>query len=372
MSAKRHLRIGGRLDRYVTGLFVSSYATALLLVVGLFWIMDMATNLDKFLEPWTDGSRVPTSVLVRYYVLNLPYLFLQVAPFVTLVAGMFTVNRLLRDREMIATMGAGISAHRLLTPVFVGGILAAIGMFSVREWVAQTVSFKRDALLAQLENHGEEQTIGPLWLTDLSGSSVRLGHYHPGGGLRGERDAHVSDFEAFLRDAEGVTVIRAPKARWTGALWALEEGTRTRMLEDEKVVEDMQVLSGFNFRPNLALTYHRARVNPLELSFSEVGQLQRRDPDNVVYQTLWQYQLTFPLANIVLLLVGLPVMLGYERSRGSEKMALGGLLAVFYFASDFVLRTMGLEGSLTPVLASWLPVLFFGSLGVVLYDSMRT
>jgi len=371
MNARRHLRIGGRLDRYVTGLFVSSYATALLLVVGLFWIMDMATNLDKFLEPWEDGSRVPTSVLARYYALNLPYLFLQVAPFVTLVAGMFTVNRLLRNREVIAALGAGISAHRLLTPVFVGGILAAIGMFGVREWVAQTVSFKRDALLALLENRGEEQAIGPLWLTNLSGSSVRLGEYHPGSGLLGERGAHVTDLEAFLRDAEGVTVIRAPRAHWTGEYWALEEGTRTQMLE-EMVVEDVPLLTGFNFRPSLALTYHRARVNPLELSFSEVGQLQRRDPDNVVYQTLWQYQLTFPLANIVLLLIGLPVMLGYERSRGSEKMALGGLLAVFYFASDFVLRTMGLEGSLTPVLASWLPVLFFGSLGVVLYDSMRT
>jgi hypothetical protein len=31
-----------------------------------------------------------------------------------------------------------------------------------------------------------------------------------------------------------------------------------------------------------------------------------------------------------------------------------------------------MEGSLSPLLASWLPVLTFGSLGVVLLESMRT
>jgi len=31
-----------------------------------------------------------------------------------------------------------------------------------------------------------------------------------------------------------------------------------------------------------------------------------------------------------------------------------------------------LEGGLSPILASWLPVLVFGSLGIVLYDSIRT
>src|SRR5215831_8901781 len=86
----RGLRIGGRLDRYVGGLFVSSYATAFLLVVGLFLILDMATNLDDYVESWPGGGHVPTFLIGRYYLLDIPFLFLQIAPFVTLVAGPFT------------------------------------------------------------------------------------------------------------------------------------------------------------------------------------------------------------------------------------------------------------------------------------------
>jgi lipopolysaccharide export system permease protein len=91
-----------------------------------------------------------------------------------------------------------------------------------------------------------------------------------------------------------------------------------------------------------------------------------------VYQTLLQYHLTFPLANVVLLLVGLPVMMRHDRAKGAEGLAAGCLLCVFYFAADFVFRSLGLQGSLDPKLAAWTPVLFFGSLGLVLVDSMKS
>ena len=46
-------------------------------------------------------------------------------------------------------------------------------------------------------------------------------------------------------------------------------------------------------------------------------------------------------------------------------------LAVLVLVS-IIFNLLGLEGSLSPILASWLPVLAFGSLGVVLVEGMRT
>ena len=153
--------------------------------------------------------------------------------------------------------------------------------------------------------------------------------------------------------------------------WRLEGGV-DREVADSQKKEAIEWLSGVEFAPELAITYWRAIEDPLSLSFSEVRDLARRDPDNVVFQTLMQYHLTFPLANLVLLLVGLPVLLRPDSRRGALGLAIGCLLCVFYFAADFVLRNMGIQGSLDPVLAAWLPVLTFGSLGLVLYDSMQS
>jgi lipopolysaccharide export LptBFGC system permease protein LptF len=153
--------------------------------------------------------------------------------------------------------------------------------------------------------------------------------------------------------------------------WKLEGGLHEEVAGSQRT-EAVDWLEGFEFTPDLAVTYWRARENPLELSFREVRELSHRNPDDVVYQTLSQYHLTFPLANLVLLLCGIPLLMRRDRGRATVGISIGALLCVFYFAADFVLRNLGLQGSLDPLLAAWLPVLLFGSLGLVMYDSMKS
>ncbi|MFT7485418.1 MAG: lipopolysaccharide export system permease protein [Candidatus Paceibacteria bacterium] len=372
---RRRMAILGRLDRYVGLTFASSYATALFVVMGLFVIMDMASNLDDYLEPWPDGSTVSSVIVAGYYLFNLPFLFLQAAPFITLIAGLFTLTRLLGNNEVEACLAAGVSGRRLMMPIFFGGFVAMIGMAVLRESAVTTVLPTRDALHYLLKNKDTDRVYNNLHMRDLSGSLLRFREYRPS---EAGQPAYALDLLACLREGDRWTyVVRAERAvegerdGMPGLL--LEGGTRMEN-SDRQHTTPLDWLSAeeFRFTPEMALSYYRARENPLELSFLEALELGRRDPDNVVYQTLMQYHLTFPLANLVLLLVGLPLVMRHERARGIEGVAKGLLLCLFFFAADFVCRSLGVQGSLDPLLASWLPVLFFGSLGVVLFDALRT
>jgi lipopolysaccharide export LptBFGC system permease protein LptF len=378
---RRRLRLGGRLDRYVGGLFVTSYATAFLLVVGLFLILDMASNLDEYLEPWPDGSRASNLLIAWYYLLDIPFLFLQVAPFVTLVAGLFTVSKLLKMNEVVAALGAGVSSWRLLAPIFLLGALSGVFMFGMREAASGLIAAPRDALRFVLDHKTTDLVYSNLWVRDLNGSAVRLDEFRPSvtiaaaSGATEESPPTVRGLEAILRSPTHWSSIQATSAaylpRGTGKGWKLEGGLHQEVAGSQSNVA-VDWLDGFEFTPELAVTYWRARENPLELSFGEVRELSHRNPDDVVYQTLSQYHLTFPLANVVLLLVGIPLLMRRERRKAAEGIAAGAILCVFYFAADFVLRNLGLQGSLDPLFAAWLPVLLFGSLGLVLYDSMRS
>ena len=377
---RRRLRAGGHLDRYVAALFLGGYATAFLIVVGLFLILSMANELDDYLEPWPDGTRVPTLLVVRFYALSVPFVFLQLAPFVTLVAGMFTVTRLLRNNEAIAALAAGVSSHRLLAPVFLGGFLVAGGMFGMRELLSapilngDSIADKRDLLLFVLEERSFDRVYENVWLDGLDGSNVLLREFRPATGEPPVAEAH--GLEAWINRSTELVAVAAERAVYVqrdegGAGWWLEGGERRETLGAQRVSE-VEWLEGFPFTPQLALSFERGRERPLELSFQEARELASRDPDSVIYRTLLQYHIVFPLANVILLLVGLPLLMRYERSRGPEGLAMGCLVCVFYFAADFVCRNLGLGGNLDPTLASWLPLLFFGSLGLVLFDSMRT
>ncbi|MFT7668840.1 MAG: lipopolysaccharide export system permease protein [Planctomycetota bacterium] len=371
----RRLALGGILDRYVGWTFATSYATALFIVMGLFIIMDLATNLDDFLEPWPDGSTVSSAIISAYYLFNLPFLFLQAAPFITLIAGLFTLTRLLNNNELGAALAAGIGGRRVLLPIFLGGLLAAVGMTALRETASATLLPVRDSLHYTLTEKKTERVYKTLRMRDLSGSLLRFREYRPG---TDDEVPEGLDLAVHLRQGEiWLESIGATRAWWAerDGEWglALENGTVSEVgdSQHQKPI-DFLPRSRFDFSPEMALTYRRSKSNPLELSFFESVALGRRDPDNVVYQTLMQYHLTFPLANLVLLLVGLPLVMRHERARGAGGVAKGLLLCLCFFATDFVCRSFGVQGALDPLIASWLPVLIFGSLGVALFDSVRT
>ncbi len=366
----RALRPCGRLDRHVVGLFLASYATAFLIVVGLFLVLDMASNLNDFLAPRA-GRAAPTSAIVRYYALSVPFLYVQLSPFVTMVAGLFSVARLVRHQETVAAMAAGVSLRRLLAPLLLCGALCGAGSWFLREGLSGRPLESREALLHLLERKEPERVVGNLWVRDGKGGVAHLDKLRPAVGSPSR--AVVEGFEAQLMNAREWTTVKADAAIWDSErrAWKLVNGTR-RAMHGQGGVEAIERLEGMEFSPGLALSYHRARAAPLELSFEQTLELSRRDPDNTDYQTLLQYQFTFPLANFVLLLVGLPLLLRHERGQGGRGVLLAALCALLYFCTDFVCRTLGLEGTLQPELAAWLPVLLFGAFGLALYDGIRT
>lgn len=380
-APRRNLPLGGRLDRYVLAHFVQSYVTAMLLMTGLFMVIDMASNLDDYLETWDDGTTVPVTVLIKYYVLNMPYLFLQVAPFVTLIAGMFTVAKMLKAREVTAVLSAGVSARRMLVPLFASGVALAGGMFFLREALGHGVADARDTLRFTLEERSFDERYEELAVLETTGATVFMDAFYPrpadGGAPR------IEGLTAILRSDIGRAVTKYIRTDAAGATWdpeartwVLDDGMRTTIdlddVADTRSAQSVGDLEGYLFTPELALTFKRAQEAPLELSFSEVEELMRRDPDDTSFQTLWHYHLTFPLANLILLLVGIPLMFNYERGKGSERIAIGGLLCVFYYAADFVFRTLGIKGQLSPLLSAWIPVLIFGAIGIMLYDALKS
>jgi lipopolysaccharide export system permease protein len=363
------LRLGGRLDRYVAELFVSSYAVAILLIVGIFLIVDMTSNLDNYMAKGADGTSPPGADVVTLYFLQIPFLFLQVAPFVTLVGGLFTVSKLMANREVIAGLGAGVSARRILLPVFLCAGLLGAGMFGLRELAIESIGERRDGLIDKLVLRRDAPVYEDLWVKDTGGNPVRINTFHP---ARGNAAAWIEGFAATIHKGEEWTEVTAREAYYVNGVWELTDGKRfsieQRAGSETLVVERLKSA----LTPRDVRTAWKAREAPVDLSFSELQELVRRDPDNIQWHTLLQVNLAFPFAHIVLLLVALPFLLRYERSKSAAGAGVGFILCIFYFGLDFVCRSLGLQGELGPMLAGWLPILLFGSLGVVVFSSSRT
>jgi len=366
----RDLPFPARLDRYVTRLFLLSYLAAFFLIVGLFVILDMATNLDDYLAPDDAGVAPPAALVGRYYLLQLPFLYLQMSPYVTVVAGMFTGAKLARSNEVVAALNAGISVRRLLLPVYLGAGLLALGMFTLREQATDGLGRERDLVQAYLKDRLPQPEVDNLVLFGVRGRLVTLHRYTVG---LDPADSVAVGLSARHRDGEKLVSIDARSARpLSGGRWALDGGTRLEDRESRRESRAIDVLDDPRFTPRDVERAWKAREHPMDLSWGELRELLAREPSNRQYQTLLQYNLTFPLAGLVLLLVGLPFVVGDERGKAGERITRGFLLCVGYFGVDLVARTLGLQGAVGPLFSGWLPLVLFGSLGAVLTASMRS
>jgi lipopolysaccharide export system permease protein len=286
---------------------------------------------------------------------------------------MFAVAHLTKKNELSAGLCAGVSAQRILTPIFIGGLIAAAATFGLREFASRSIGPRRDLLFDQLENQRDQVVLTNFWFRDVAGNAVSLGEYRPG--IPGVQAPEGRRLEAILSRRGVMVRVHAEGFQWVDQGpqrgWKLQGGT-VNEVGDASQVEPAEWLQYVEFTPEDVITAEKARERVLELSFSQVLELSRRDPDNTSYLTVLQSHLAFPLANVVLLLCAVPFLVGRERGKAAEGVTGGLLLCVGFFCMDFVARSLGLSGDLSPLMAAWLPILFFGALGTSLTHFMRT
>ncbi len=360
------LRIGGFLDRYVAKLFAQSYLAAFLLVVGLVLILELAAGIDDYLEPDENGEAPPLLLVVEYFLLRIPFLYLDMSPYVTLVAGLFTATKLTRFREVVAALAAGVSVRRLFAPVLLGATLLAGGMFLLREWATTSIGQRRAALHDRLKERREAPVLENFFVVTPTGQRVQIQEYHVG-------DREIRRLTCQFRDGERQVRVFAQRATpLEGGRWQLEGAERRELDANGLSKTAPTLLEDVRFETADVELSYRGRNEPMTLSFRESRGLLEREPRNRQYRTLLHHHMSFPLAGVVLLLVGLPFVVRQERGKAGERVAKGFFLCLMYFGIEFVFRTLGLQGQIPPLFSAWLPVLGFGALGSVLFFGQRS
>jgi lipopolysaccharide export LptBFGC system permease protein LptF len=255
--------------------------------------------------------------------------------------------------------------------MYFGAGLLAGGMFFLRENATSELGRRRDLLQDHLKERRSEPRPENLVVWDRRHRTVTVREYV----VRADpMDSEASGISTRWREGQFLVSVDARLARpLSGGRWALEGGERFEDDGNTRLpARKLPILDDPRFTPQEVELAWKAREHPLDLSHGELTDLLAREPSNLQYQTLVQYNLTFPLAGLVLLLVGVPFVVGDERGKAGERIARGFLLCMAYFGVDFVARTLGLQGAVGPVFSGWLPLVLFGSLGVVLTASMRS
>lgn len=361
--------MAGRLDRYVTKTVMGSYGATLTFVVFLWIVLDLLLNMSKYLAVAREkdlGLFELLGMWAQYHLFSLPWVFVLVAPFVSVIACMFAVARMMAANEIVPMVFTGRSMLRVLRPCLVMALVS--GGIMVLTW---------EVLLPPLSRH-MEQLAGTLeegeGTTDLESivlfsadrqRRLMVDRYIP----EQERAEGVvmMDLGSRPEDLSEVTAAAClwnpEKADWelVGGKWRSGQHTENRdWLAMEGVTPRMLWLSG-----------REAKTSSL-LSYSELVDLIKLSPGRNDLVINLHYHLTWPIANLLLLLLALPFAVQFERGSKIGRIVLAILICGSYLVVDLTCQNLGRREYLHPVLAAWTPTILFGSLGTVMFGGIRT
>ncbi|MBL8693883.1 MAG: LptF/LptG family permease [Planctomycetes bacterium] len=371
-----------KLDRYVLRIFLTSTASALLVCAGLVVLLHQLQHFDNLMatrkalkaagELDLVGKLFPLTV--KFYLCEVAIRFFQYAPFVVLFGTVFTAARLHRTHESVAMLASGVSLPRGFLPVFVAAGLIAATHFTFRETLLPTVARESAELDTLLFEGKRERVVEKLSFVDDAGRRIRFARYWPekARGERCEIYAHGADQVVRSLSASVATyLIEDGRGHWT-----FIDAKTSAISRTGAPVADGNSPQWWDrelqFTPADCETAARWQLDPTYLSFRELETLARRNPSSSHIQVLLHTSLVAALANLLLPLLGLPCVLRIEKRSTIEGVVFAIGLAVLYYAFSLFCIQLGIEETVGPVAAAWLPVILFGSLGIVLFESMKT
>jgi len=299
-------------------------------------------------------------------MLRAPVIFDRIFLFSLVVAMLLVFVRLIRQHELVALLGFGISVPKqlmLLAPIVLGTSLAAITV------IDYTLPPAVRALQAWGIGEYKIKNItpnNPLWLED-KGKIVKAS----------ERYSYQSlgKLEIFERDEMGAVtgIFWADRASFTDKGWVLDGIQKLDLTDNDGEPRMALRVAGTQIwdTSQTPKTIARLAAEPRDVSLSEMRNFRKRgnsgSKPRFAYSFWHAHRLTRPLAALILLLCVVPMMQRTGREDSGDKSLLLGITMGFIFLIiDGAMATFATSGGMTVTTAIAFPLALFALIGTFL------
>jgi len=360
------------LNRYLLKQFLS----VLLFAILSFWIIFLIVDLVEHIDLFIDRQATPSSV-IRYYLYYSPYILVLVSPIAMLLSSLFSLGLLARQNELLAMKSSGISLYRILLPLLglalgISFLVMLAGNFLIP--YTNQKSLKIRAREIEKKNKGMEVSFNDIYLQTENQQIIYLNHYNSqkkaGEGVLFQT---FSDFGSAGKNNRIKEEILAEKILWDGKGWLFLNGSH-RIFSDsvtsfpEKYVQFERILRlDLKLKPE-ALT--KEQKLPEEMSYKELKSYvrlkQRTGQDTAKEKTDLYMKISFPLANLIIVLFGCTLATSPRRSGLALSFAISLGISFVYYTFLRLGQSFGYSHKLPPLLAAWISNLVFAIIGIVL------
>lgn len=352
------------LDKYIIGQFIKNFLIISISLAFVFIIIDVFDRLPRLLRFTNE-----ISYLLQYFLFRIPYLFVLTSPVTVLLAGLFLMDMLSKYNESIAIRASGVSIIRLVTPLFVFGLLYTI-----------FIMFFGDFVLPITEDHREHISRVKIRGQEREDVRMRSNIQYRGEGNTLYNIGFFDGFRETLRVIDITTInpetfeierkLTATNAVWENNEWVFHNCVirtfQNGLLQTTEHYETIS-LDDINVTPE---DFVKSAKSPFSMNYFELRnyiERLKRVGENYNNELVDLYmKIAFPFANLIILLFCVPLATVSMRSKYRGMIFLLGIIICFAYLTFLrISQSLGYNEVLPPLTAVWLPNIVFGLAGSI-------
>jgi lipopolysaccharide export system permease protein len=348
--------------RYLFMRLLSTFVICLAACTVIWVMADLYGNMDDFLD-----HKVNFSLVLRFYLLQIPKMLVQVLPAAILFSTLFTLLGLNRRSELVALQSGGMAPLWMFSPFFLFAVIWVAILGYDLSGPASQAEVTRERLLKQVKGQkvGANVFLNLPYVDRVNRLVWFLQSLDIGRGT-------ATGVELTQCDAQGHDLVQyfAQKGEFTkSGFWRLTGIKKVVYASDQSVLDQKTY-------PELDLPDVTTPPKQLSLIVSQpeqltMGQLSQyiatstQSSDHVAqYRTEWWYRVIYPFSILVLILFAL--IQGARTDRRSAIAGVGVAIVVllFFTMAMSIFMAMGRANRLPPFLAASATEVIFGLIGL--------
>ncbi|MFH1504545.1 MAG: LptF/LptG family permease [Candidatus Omnitrophota bacterium] len=351
------------LDKYITKNIGLGYLLILLIFVGLYFVIDIFSNLSDFLK-----TKPPLLTLAQYYWHSLPFIILQISPLSLLISTLYAFGELNKNNEIISIRSSGLSILRIAGPVIFFSFFVSISVFFMQEKLLIHSQRKVENIKSQYIN-GAPALLEEKNLAFSSGNKIFFAEkFVP----KDETLLNVIIFEEG-KNRNITKKIICKKILYEYGFWIAQN-----MIEYSVDKEGNAAGTPLNWSTKKI----DLKENPQELIFKKsifsqfsslknlkkkINNLKRIKAESLLANlTIDYYQkIAAPFSHFFLVIGVLPLALEIKKRKAAlSSLGIGFIFGFIYYALASFSIALGKSGVILPIFAAWLAPLFFLTVGI--------
>ncbi len=352
------------LDWYILKKFLKSYLFVVFVIELVVVIIHITEQNENYIKHELSAAQI-----FSYYMDYIPYIAGMITPITIFITVVFMTSQLAQHSEIIAMLSSGVSFRRLMRPYMMGAIIIALISFYFGGWVIPNGNKDRVAFELQYIKSAYHFTDRNIHIKIAPTTLLYLQSYNVGNNV-----GYKPTLET-IEDGILIDKLEASRMEWQPETekWKFRNWKKREIKGMEEIFSHGKMMdTTLRIHPkDFASDYSRFETLTMNELYEYIDELKMRGADDIeVYEIEKYIRYTSPFAALILTFIGLGVSARKARGGAGFQIALGFLLAFIYIIFFIFSRTSAEAGSISPIIAIWIPNIIFTVIGVLIYQTV--